>query len=58
MGINIYNKVILFLDCLDVNVKIAKTRNERKECSVCGEDKIIRNDNFGEFDYESFVLGK
>ena len=54
----VLNKQILFLDCLDVNVKIAKTRNERKECIVCGEDKIIRNDNFGEFDYESFVLGK
>ena len=51
----ILGRKIMIVDGFDDKVKIMKTRNFMDNCEVCGKNKIINENNFGEYDYDKFI---
>ena len=45
----------MIFDGYDNKIKIMKTRNFMNTCEVCGQNKIINEKNFSEYDYDNFI---
>ena len=51
----ILKRKIMIFDGYDNKVKIMKTRNFMNICEVCGQNRIINETNFSEYDYDNFI---
>ena len=51
----ILKRKIMIFDGYDNKIKIMKTRNFMDICEVYGQNKIINETNFSQYDYDKFI---